>query len=111
MTTNKKHIAVYLTPAVEQALIAFCERKGLKSRKGIKFSAGVNTALADFFGVSDIEESTIPQVVDNISQDSGNILNTSSNIPYIPSRNILDTPDITSVESFGMEVMPGKLQA
>jgi len=27
MATDKKHIAVYLDPAVEQALIAFCEQK------------------------------------------------------------------------------------
>jgi N-acetylneuraminic acid mutarotase len=29
MAADKKHIAVYLDPAVEQALIAFCEQKGL----------------------------------------------------------------------------------
>ena len=51
MATDKKHIAVYLDPAVEVALVAFCEHKGLKSKKGIMFSAGVNAALAEFFGV------------------------------------------------------------
>jgi len=51
MATDKKHIAVYLDPAVEVALVAFCEHKGLKSKKGIMFSAGVNAALAEFFGI------------------------------------------------------------
>ena len=48
MATDKKHIAVYLDPAVEQALIAFCEQKGLISKKGFMYSAGVNAALAEF---------------------------------------------------------------
>jgi hypothetical protein len=50
MGTDKKHIAVYLVPKIEQALIVFCEQRGLKSKKGNMFSAGVNAALAEFFG-------------------------------------------------------------
>ena len=66
MATDKKHIAVYLAPEIEQALIAFCEQKGLISKKGTMFSAGVNTALAQFFGVADAEASNIPSATGNI---------------------------------------------
>jgi hypothetical protein len=67
MATDKKHIAVYLDPAVEAALVAFCEQKGLKSKKGTMFSAGVNAALAQFFGIVDIDASNIRAVIpDNI---------------------------------------------
>jgi hypothetical protein len=106
MATDKKHIAVYLDPAVEQALIAFCEQKGLKSKKGFMYSAGVNAALAQFFGISDI---------DNILQSSSNIPLKHSNIPnsqlsIIPnnSGNILS--NIPS-EVLAVEVMPGKFRA
>jgi FtsZ-binding cell division protein ZapB len=81
MATDKKHIAVYLDPAVEQALVAFCEQKGLISKKGIMYSAGVNAALAAFFGIADIDSilqsnSTIPDpTVSNIPSDA------ISNIP------------------------------
>jgi hypothetical protein len=78
MATDKKHIAVYLDPAVEQALIAFCEQKGLISKKGFMYSAGVNAALAEFFSIVDTEAGNIPP--------SGNIPS-SSNIPS--SGNIL----------------------
>jgi len=90
MATHKKHIAVYLDPAVEQALTAFCERKVLKSKKGTMFSAGVNAALSEFFGISDIEESNTPKKVDNIPQEVGNILpmpvthQLAQIIPYYP---------------------------
>jgi hypothetical protein len=60
MATSKKHIAVYLDPAVQQALSKFCEQRGLKSKKGVVFSAGVNTALAEFFGISNTEEGNTP---------------------------------------------------
>jgi hypothetical protein len=102
MATDKKHIAVYLDPEVEQALIAFCEQKGLKSKKGFMYSAGVNAALATFFGIVDI---------DNILQSSGNIPNTISTIP----NNIGNIPnDETSnipAESIDVEMLPGKLRA
>jgi hypothetical protein len=51
MSTDKKHIAVYLDPAVEAALVEFCEQKGLKSKKGTMFSAGVNAVLAEAFNI------------------------------------------------------------
>jgi hypothetical protein len=85
MATDKKHIAVYLDPTVEAALVEFCEQKGLKSKKGFMYSAGVNAALAAFFGIADI---------DNILQSSSTIPNpTASNIP---------------AESIDVEVLPGK---
>lgn len=101
MATDKKHIAVYLAPEVEQALIAFCEQKGLKSKKGTMFSAGVNTALADFFGVSITEASNIPSKSSNILNDSGNIPVHSSTIPTEAVSNI-------PTESVAVEVLPGK---
>lgn len=51
MPTDKKHIAVYLEPAVETALVAFCEHEKLKSKKGLMYSAAVNSILANFFCV------------------------------------------------------------
>jgi hypothetical protein len=95
MATDKKHIAVYLDPAVEQALIAFCEQKGLKSKKGFMYSAGVNAALAAFFGIADI---------DNILQSSSNIPTVSSTIPSPTASNI-------PTESVAVEVLPGKSPA
>ena len=71
MATDKKHIAVYLDPAVEQALIAFCEQKRLISKKGFMYSAGVNAALAEFLSIADTEAGNIPL--------SGNILGKASN--------------------------------
>jgi regulator of replication initiation timing len=110
MATDKKHIAVYLAPEVEQALIAFCERKGLKSKKGIMFSAGVNAALSEFFGTSGIEESNTPQERDNIPQSSGNTLCAlSDNIPIAASNIPTNTDNIPS-ESFIVEALPGKPQ-
>ena len=141
MATDKKHIAVYLDPAVEQALIAFCEQKGLISKKGFMYSAGVNAALAEFFGIADTEAGNIPQT-DNILGEASNTLNIS-NIPTtsgsnirssnirssnIPSDigNILPKPDNIPVSSASnipleasniplkslvMEVLPGKQKA
>jgi hypothetical protein len=88
MATDKKHIAVYLAPEIEQALIAFCEQRGLRSKKGTMFSAGVNAALAEFFGVSDTEESSIPQYSGNIPNEVDNTLPSSSNIPVTVIGNI-----------------------
>lgn len=77
MATDKKHIAVYLDKAVEDALSKFCTANGLESKKGLMYSAAVNKALAQFFGL----ESNI----------SGN---TTSNIPGNTSSNIpSDIPD------------------
>jgi len=94
MATDKKHIAVYLDPAVEQALIAFCERKGLISKKGFMYSAGVNAALAEFFSIADTEAGNIP-LSDNIPLSSNilgkisNTLNDSRNIPATSASDIL----------------------
>jgi hypothetical protein len=110
MATDKKHIAVYLDPAVERALIAFCEEKGLKSKKGFMYSAGVNAALAAFFGIGNI---------DNILQSSSNIPNTISTIPKPTVSNIPNTAsnipdDETSNIPAGridVEVLSEKLRA
>ena len=74
MATDKKHIAVYLDPAVEQALIAFCESKGLISKKGTMFSAGVNAALAQFFGIADTDTDVTVTEKGNTPATTGNIL-------------------------------------
>lgn len=119
MATNKKHIAVYLDPAVEQALIAFCQEKGLISKKGTMYSAGVNAALAAFFGVANTDESNTPKTTDNILQAIGNtpdvtggLLQSAGNIPNqsftelssIPALTIGNIPSKTLIG----EVMPGK---
>jgi hypothetical protein len=132
MATDKKHIAVYLAPEIEQALIAFCEQNGLISKKGTMYSAGVNAALAAFFGIA--ATGNIPQRLDNIPPQTGNILNpTLGNIPpqtgNIPQRldnippqtgNILNPTlgnipnDVASnipAKSIDVEVLPGKLRA
>jgi hypothetical protein len=105
MATDKKHIAVYLAPEVEQALIAFCQKKGLISKKGTMYSAGVNAALAQFFGVSDIEASNTPSTTGNIPSDRGNI--PAKRISTIPS-NASDILSNTPTEAFAVEAMPGK---
>jgi hypothetical protein len=104
MATDKKHIAAYLDPAVEQALIAFCEQKGLISKKGFMYSAGVNAALAEFFSIADTEPGNIPS-------NSGNILSRRDNIPASSASNI--PPDISNipVKSLVMEVLSGKQKA
>lgn len=93
MATTKKHVAVYLDPAVQQALSDFCEQRGLKSRKGVVFSAGVNTALAEFFGISGIEESSTPSESSSIPDKLSSIPDKSSSIPV------------------AIEVLPGKSDA
>lgn len=118
MATDKKHIAVYLAPEVEQALIAFCQEKGLISKKGTMFSAGVNAALAQFFGIADTESSNTPQKTDNTPQNASNIPQTAGNIPA-NTGNILNTsastipinPSNIPVENLAVGVLPGKLQA
>jgi phage shock protein A len=80
MATDKKHIAVYLDPAVEQALIAFCEQKGMVSKKGFMYSAGVNAVLAEFFGLSSAEPGNIPQKLGNIPSELNNTPLLGSNI-------------------------------
>ena len=103
MATDKKHIAVYLAPEIEQALIAFCEQKGLKSKKGFMYSAGVNAALAAFFGIADI---------DNILQSNSNTPFKSSNIPSSQPSTILNItgniPSNIPSEVLTMEAMSGK---
>jgi hypothetical protein len=103
MATDKKHIAVYLAPEIEQALIAFCEQKGLKSKKGFMYSAGVNAALAAFFGIADI---------DNILESSSNTPSAISTIPNPAASTI--PKNVTSnipAGSIDVEVLPGKLRA
>jgi hypothetical protein len=106
MATNKKHIAVYLDPAVEQALIAFCQKKGLISKKGTMYSAGVNAALAAFFEIADI---------DNILQSSSTTPSKPSNIPSSQLSTIPNVsgniPSNTPSEALAVEVMPGKFRA
>jgi hypothetical protein len=80
MATDKKHIAVYLDPAVEQALIAFCEQKGMVSKKGFMYSAGVNAVLAEFFGLSSAEPGNTPQKLHNIPSELNNTPLPGSNI-------------------------------
>jgi hypothetical protein len=138
MATDKKHIAVYLDPTVEQALIAFCEQKGLISKKGFMYSAGVNAALAEFFSIADTETGNIPTSgnilgkasnrlndlrnipatsasdipgSNNIPSDIGNILPSGDNIPIRTASNIpLESSNIP-LKSLVMEVLPGKQKA
>src|SRR4028119_1628963 len=86
MATDKKHIAVYLDPAVEEALIAFCEQKGLISKKGFMYSAAVNAALAEFFSIAGTEAGNIPLKSGNILGDISNTLNLR-NIPPASASN------------------------
>lgn len=66
MATDKKHIAVYLDKAVEDALSKFCTDNGLESKKGLMYSAAVNKALAQFF---EVESSTPGNTASNIPSD------------------------------------------
>ena len=108
MATDKKHIAVYLAPEVEQALVAFCEQNGLISKKGTMFSAGVNAALAQFFGIVDTEVSNTPLTASTIPSKCGNILSKlEGNIPDNTGNILSNIPS----ESLAVEVLPGKLRA
>ena len=110
MATDKKHIAVYLGPEVEQALIAFCEQKGLISKKGTMFSAGVNAALAQFFAVADAETSNIPSATGNIPSATGNIPSATGNIPSATGNIPSATGNIPS-QTLVVEALPGKFRA
>jgi len=96
MATDKKHIAVYLDPAVEQALIAFCSQKGLISKKGFMYSAGVNAALAEFFSIANTEAGNIPQnsgnILANASNTPGDASNTLTNLRNIPATSVSNIP-------------------
>jgi hypothetical protein len=110
-----------------------CEQRGLKSKKGLVLSAGVNSILAEFFGISDTEEGSIPNEVSSTSSKSGNTPskissipnevsstssksgNTPSKISSIPTNSRSNTPTdaVSSIpsETLAVEVLPGKLQA
>ena len=138
MATDKKHIAVYLDPAVEQALIAFCEQKGLISKKGFMYLAAVNAALAEFFSIANTEADNIPQNSGNILAnasntlgDASNTLSDLSNIPasnnipseignILPGRDNIPVSSVSNIppgasniplKSLVMEVLPGKQKA
>jgi hypothetical protein len=102
MATDKKHIAVYLDPAVEQALIAFCEQKGLISKKGFMYSAGVNAALAEFFSIADTEAGNIPPS-GNILGKVSNTLNDSRNIPATSASNIPTEDNIPAGDNIPLD--------
>ena len=101
MATDKKHIAVYLAPEVEQALIAFCQEKGLISKKGTMYSAGVNAALAQFFDTAVTETGNIPSTTGNIP------VKQVSTIPNDKGNILGNTPS----ETLAVEALPGKSQA
>jgi chromosome segregation ATPase len=104
MATDKKHIAVYLDPAAEQALIAFCEQKGMVSKKGFMYSAGVNAVLAEFFGLSSAEPGNTPQKLRNIPSELNNTPLSGSNIlvgDNIPTDTV--TQEITDTRISALE--------
>jgi len=104
MATDKKHIAVYLDPAAEQALIAFCEQKGMVSKKGFMYSAGVNAVLAEFFGLSSAKLDNTPQKLSNIPSELNNTPLSGSNIPVannIPTDKV--TQEITDTRISALE--------
>jgi hypothetical protein len=112
MATTKRHIAVYLAPAVERALKEFCEQRGLKSKKGVVLSAGVNSILAEFFGISDTEKGSTPIEHSSIPNEVSNTPSKASSIPTKPKSNTPITPSSSiPSETFAVEVLPGKLQA
>jgi hypothetical protein len=100
MATNKKHIAVYLDKAVEDALSKFCTDNGLKSNKGLMYSAAVNKALAHFFNLeSNIPSNTTRSIPSDIPSNTTRSIpsdipsNTTSNIPSdIPSNTTSNIP-------------------
>jgi hypothetical protein len=103
MATDKKHIAVYLDPAIEQALIAFCEQKGLIFKKGFMYSAGVNAALAELFSIADTEVDNIPPNSGNIPANASNTLGDASNT-LSDLRNILS--DLRNIPSDIGNILP-----
>ena len=107
MATDKKHIAVYLDPAVEQALVTFCQQRGLISKKGTMYSAGVNAALAAFFGIADIDN--ILQSSSNTPQKLRNIPSELNNTP-LPASNILVADNIP-IDTVTQEVTDTRISA
>jgi len=98
MATGKKHIAVYLDKAVEDALTEFCTANGMESKKGPMYSAAVNKALAQFFG---IESNTPYNIPSNTPYNipSNTPYNIPSNTPYnIPSNTPYNIPSNTDTE-------------
>jgi hypothetical protein len=59
MATDKKHIAVYLDKANEEALESFCLEHGLK------YSAAVNRVLASFFGIEESNRLSVTGTIPN----------------------------------------------
>jgi hypothetical protein len=116
MATDKKHIAVYLAPEVEEALISFCQQKGLISKKGTMFSAGVNAALAQFFGITDTRASNTPSDTGSIPITTGNTPSDIGNIPVATGNTPSDIGNIPvatgniPIESLAMRELPGKFQ-
>ncbi|MEG3929175.1 hypothetical protein [Microcoleus sp. T3_D1] len=98
MATDKKHIAVYLDKSVEDALVEFCTANGLESKKGLMYSAAVNKALAQFFGVESSTPSTTPG-------------NTVSTIPSDIPDNTLALVQQLAEQVAAMEERLGKLSA
>ena len=111
MATDKKHIAVYLDKAVEDALTEFCTVNGMESKKGPMYSAAVNKALAQFFGIDNTTPDNIPSTTPN------NILNnipdiTPSTIPDVELAQRLTEIETQLSERFTqMEERLGKLRA
>ena len=70
MATDKKHIAVYLDKSVEEALTEFCTANGMESKKGPMYSAAVNKALAQFFGIDSMIPDTIPSTIPSMIPDT-----------------------------------------
>jgi hypothetical protein len=86
MATEKKHIAVYLDKAVEDALSKFCTDNGLESKKGPMYSAAVNKALAQYFKIASNAPSSLPDnTLSNLTD------NTLHHIPSTTPDNTLDT--------------------
>jgi hypothetical protein len=95
MATDKKHIAVYLDKAVEDALTEFCAANGMESKKGPMYSAAVNKALAQFFGIESTTLDNIPDDLPN-SIPSNTPSNTLDNIPDdLPNSIPSNTPSNT----------------
>ncbi|MEG4286516.1 hypothetical protein QUB68_25635 [Microcoleus sp. A006_D1] len=115
MATDKKHIAVYLDKAVEDALIEFCTANGMESKKGPMYSAAVNRALAQFFGISDTTPDTIPRTIpDNILSTIPSAIpdNIPSTIPDVELAERLTEIETQLSERFTqMEERLGKLRA
>ncbi|MEG4318637.1 MULTISPECIES: hypothetical protein [unclassified Microcoleus] len=89
MATDKKHIAVYLDRAVEDALTEFCTANGMESKKGPMYSAAVNKALAQFFGI----DSTTPDNRPSTTPDRRPSTTPDRRPSTTPDRRPSTTPD------------------